>query len=171
MEFYDVLKRRHSTRSFQDREVEKEKIERIVSAASLAPSAGNLQAYRVYVVKTKEVKEGLVTAALGQGFIAEAPIVLVSCADQKQSAAKYGERGAELYAVQDATIAAAYSQLAATAEGLASVWVGAFDPLEVSRVVNAEPYNVPVVIIPIGYPAETPEGRDRRKLSEIVREV
>ncbi len=171
MDFYEVLKKRHSIRAFEEREVEKEKIEKITAAFSLAPSAGNLQAYQVYVIKTREVREQLADAALGQGFIAEAPVALVFCADQQQSAGKYGERGAQLYAIQDATIAAAYAQLAAAAEGLGSVWVGAFDPLEVSRLINAEPYTVPVAIIPVGYPAELPRGRDRRALKEIVKEV
>jgi len=171
MEFYDVIEGRHSIRAFQDKDVEKEKITKILSTVSLCPTAGNLQAYKIYVVKTKELKEELSEAALGQGPVAEAPIVLVFCADQKQSAMKYDERGAQLYAIQDATIAAAYAQLAATAEELGSVWVGAFDPLEVSRILNIEPYHIPVAIIPIGYPAEIPEGRDRRDLKEMVIEV
>ena len=171
MEFYDVLKKRHSVRAFEDKDIEKEKLEKIIGAFSLSPSAGNLQAYKVHIIKTKEVKEALAEAALDQNFMAKAPIILVFSADQEQSTAKYGERGAQLYAVQDATIAAAYSQLAATAEGLASVWVGAFDPLEVSRVLNLESYHIPVALIPLGYTSEIPEGRDRRDVWEIVSEV
>ncbi len=171
MDFYDVLKRRHSVRAFQDREIEEEKLKKITSAFALAPSAGNLQAYIVFIVKDKRMKEELASAALDQSFIAEAPIVLVFCADQKRSEIRYGERGFQLYSVQDATIAAAYAQLAATAEGLGSVWVGAFDPLEVSRIVNAGSYTVPVAIIPIGYPAEQPSLRERREIKEIVKEL
>jgi len=171
MDFYDVLKKRHSVRAFQDKEIEKEKLEKIAAAFSLAPSAGNLQAYTVYLVKKQETKKELAEAALGQDFISQAPVTLVFCADQQQSAVKYGERGAELYAVQDATIAAAYAQLAAAAEGLGSVWVGAFDALEVSRILNLEPYHVPVAIIPLGYPAEIPKGRSRRNPKELLREI
>lgn len=171
MDFYEVLKKRHSIRTFQDKGIEKEKLEKIIAAFSLAPSAGNLQAYKVYTVSKKDIREQLAEAALGQDFIAAAPIVLVFCADQQQSASKYGERGAEFYALQDATIAAAYAQLAAAAEGLGSVWVGAFDPFEVSRILDLESYSVPVAILPIGYPAEIPEGRNRKAITEIVREV
>lgn len=171
MDFYDVIKRRHSIRLFEDKDVEKEKLVKILSAVSLAPSAGNLQAYQVYVVKTKKVKEELALACLGQESVENAPLVLVFCADQQQSAEKYGERGAQFYALQDATIAAAYSQLSAAAEGLGSVWIGAFDPLEVSRVLDADAYIVPVAVIPLGYPAELPQGRDRRSLDELVIEV
>jgi nitroreductase len=171
MDFYDVLKRRHSVRAFQDRGVEEGKLKQIISAFTLSPSAGNLQAYIVYIVKEKRMKEELASAALDQSFIAEAPVVLVFCADQRRSEVRYGERGAQLYSIQDATIAAAYAQLAATAEGLGSVWVGAFDPLEVSRIVNAGPYTVPVALIPIGYPAEQPSRRERREIKEIVKEL
>ncbi|NYZ77231.1 nitroreductase family protein [Candidatus Micrarchaeota archaeon] len=171
MEFYEVLKKRHSVRVFQDKEIEKEKMERITSAFFLAPSAGNLQAYKVYTIRSKEMKEELVIAALDQSFLADAPVVLVFCADQQRSAMKYSERGADLYSIQDATIAAAYAQLAAAAEGLSSVWVGAFDPLEVSRIVDAEPYTVPVAIIPIGYPAEMPQPRERRRIEDIVKSI
>lgn len=171
MEFYDVLKNRHSIRAFQDKEVEKEKMDKILAAATLAPSAGNLQAYKLYTVQSKGKREELAIAASDQYFISEAPLALIFCADQKHSAMKYDERGAELYAVQDATIAAAYAQLAATAEGLSSVWVGTFDPLEVSRILNLNSYVVPVAILPIGYAAEQPKPHERRGMNEVVKEI
>jgi len=130
-----------------------------------------LQAYKIYVVKTREAREGLVAATHYQDFVAQAPVVFVFCIDIRRAAAKYGERGETLYCIQDATIAAAYCQLAATAEGLSAVWVGAFDPLEVSRVVNAGPYQVPVCVLPVGYPNETPEITERRPLKELLKEV
>ena len=171
MDFYDVIKRRHSIRIFEDKEIEKEKIGKILSVISLAPSAGNLQAYKVFVVKTKKVREELSLACMAQESVENAPVVMVFCADQQESAAKYDERGAQFYALQDATIAAAYSQLAAAEEGLGSVWIGAFDPLEVSRVLNLDAYIVPVAVVPMGYPAELPKGRDRKNLDEIIIEV
>ena len=171
MEFYDVLKKRHSVRDFAPKEVEQQKVKRILEAAQKAPSAGNLQAYKVYVVRSKEAKESIVIAALYQDFIAQAPVLLVFCADKAQSAAKYGERGAGLYAIQDATLAAAYSQLAATAEGLSCVWVGAFDPLEVSRIIKADSHEVPVALVPIGYPKGKAGITGRRPPKEIIKEV
>ena len=101
----------------------------------------------------------------------QAPVALVFTADQQRSASKYEERGFEFYSMQDATIAAAYSQLAATALGLSSVWVGGFDPLEVSRLVKAGPYEVPAAIIPVGYPGEDPGRAPRRGMKSMVREV
>ncbi len=166
MEFFDVIEKRHSVRSFRSKEVEAEKLEKIIEAANKAPSAGNLQGYEIVVVREKETKQRLSKAALNQEFIAEAPIALVFCANPVRSSAKYGERGANLYCVQDATIAAAYAQLAATDLGLASVWVGAFATEEVSRTINATDV-VPVAIMPIGYSNKTPYKTPRRSLDDL----
>ncbi|MBD3210060.1 nitroreductase [Candidatus Micrarchaeota archaeon] len=171
MEFYDVIQERHSCRSFLEKEVENEKLRRILGAVLQAPSAGNLQAYRIYVVRSREAREGIARAALDQQFIAKAPIVLVFCADKSRSEMRYGQRGMELYALQDATIAAAYAQLAARAEGICSVWVGAFEPLEVSYQVNTESSEVPVAIVPLGYSEKKPEQTPRRPFGEVVKEV
>jgi nitroreductase len=171
MDFFSVLKHRHSVRAFKEDEIEKEKVDRIIAAAMLAPSAGNLQAYLIFVVKNKEAKKKIASACYGQDFVAIAPLLLVFCADRERSYQKYEERGYELYSTQDATIAAAYAQLAAAAEGLGSVWVGAFDPLEVSRIMELEPHVVPVVLLPVGYAAEQPRMRERRPVNEIVKEI
>ena len=171
MEFYDVIEKRHSVRAFSDKKIEKEKLSKILAAAMKAPSAGNLQAYKIYAVKSAETKEALVGACMYQEFIAQAPVVLVFCSDIKQSEQKYGQRGAELYAPQDATIAAAYAQLAVAAEGLSSVWVGGFDPLEVSRIMDIPSFEVPVAVLPVGYAAEEPYITERRDAKEIIKEV
>ncbi|MGB9703328.1 MAG: nitroreductase family protein [Candidatus Micrarchaeales archaeon] len=169
MEFFEVLKKRHSIRVFQKREIEKEKILEIMNAINSAPSAGNLQSYKVFIVRDEKKKEKLVEASFGQEFIAQAPVVFVFCALQKEN--KYGERGKRLYSLQDATIAAAYSQLAATALGLGSVWVGAFDENKVLEILGNPKDLLPIAIIPIGYKGEEPKGRKRKKLEEIFQEV
>ncbi len=162
MEFRELIKKRHSVRDYEDKEIGEDKIGRILEAANNAPSAGNLQAYRIYLVRNR--KEELMMAAYGQEQILHAPIVLVFASVEKESSQKYGERGAELYSVQDATIACAYAQLAVTDEGLGSVWVGAFDPLEVSRITGLGSYEVPIALLPIGYPAEEPRETSRKPL-------
>ena len=169
MKFFEVLEKRHSTRSFRNKEVEEEKIKKIMEAVNSAPSAGNLQSYKVFIVKDKEKKKKLVDASFGQEIIAEAPIVFVFCADQKNQ--RYGKRGKRLYSLQDATIAAAYSQLAATALGLGSVWVGAFDEKEVLKVLGNPEQLLPIAIIPIGYSDEKPKQRIRKTLEEIFKEL
>ncbi len=173
MEFHDVLKNRFSVRKFSPKVLESKKLLTIIESVLKAPSGGGLQAYKIYLVRSQEAKEALMIAADSQECVMEAQCVLVFCADQRRSGHKYGGRGEDLFCVQDATIAAAYAQLSATAEGLASVWVGAFEPLEVARIVNATSFEVPVVMIPIGYAIEGTirEKHVKRPLKEMVIEV
>ena len=110
MEFYEVLQRRRSVRSFLEKDIEKEKLSNVLKALMSAPSAGNLQSYVVYAVRSKDAKEALLPAMDYHESVAVAPILLVFCADPRRSETKYGQRGFELFAAQDATIAAAYSQ-------------------------------------------------------------
>jgi nitroreductase len=171
MDFFETVMVRRSVRVFQEKDVDALDVKQIIESSMQAPSAGGLQAYRIYLVRNKETLEALAFAAHGQECVSKAPLAIVFTADQKRSASKYQERGFEFYSVQDATIAAAYSQLAAAALGLGSVWVGGFDPFEVSRLVRAGAYEVPVAIIPIGHPAENPARPQGRSMKALVREV
>ena len=168
MEFFDVIQARHSTSSFADHAVEQEKILKILEAANSAPSAGNLQAYEIYVVTDPKKRDGLSCAALGQEYIANAPVALVFCTHPERTEFQYTERGARLYTVQNATIACSFAMLAATALGLGCVWVGAFDEKAVRQIVGAPERQTPVAILPIGYPTAQPEHRPRRSLKELT---
>lgn len=170
MEFHEVIERRRSIREYTDEPIDPSVLERILYVVGRAPSAGNLQAYRVDVVRTAARRRALSEAAEGQDFVARAAVDLVFFADPDRSAAVYGRRGSSLYAVQDATIAAAYAQLAATNEGLASAWVGTFDDRKVSAVCDERKLR-PVAIIPIGYGSEDPRPTSRRPLPEVVRDL
>lgn len=164
MDFEEVVRKRQSIRRFEEKEIPEEKIRNILELANLSPSAGNLQARKVFLIKDKETKERITS---GRDFISEAGVVLVVCADQNESA-EYGEWGRELYSIQDATIFTSYLQLAATSLGLASCWVGAFDEEEIKRILNIPEGLKPIAILPIGYPAEKPTRTPRKKLEDIV---
>jgi len=166
MEFVEVLTQRRSVRSYKPQPVEESKLKRIFEAANMAPSAGNLQAYQVQVVREQTKRSALAKAAHDQGFIAEAPVCLVFCADPNRSAAKYGNRGSELYSVQDATIAGTFAMLAAVDLGLATVWVGDFDEKRVQQVLEVKSIR-PVVMFSLGYAAELPSPSPRRAIEEI----
>lgn len=167
MDLFGAMNERRSVRKYLAKPVEEQKLEKILKAVNEAPSAGNLQAYKIYVVRKNVTKRMLSDAAFGQSFIEEAPIVLVFCAFPEESAKRYGTRGANLYSIQDATIAASYAQLAATALGLASCWIGAFDKEKVKEILKIEK-ELPVAVIPIGYAAEKPEKPRRKKLNELI---
>jgi nitroreductase len=171
MEFFEVLKKRHSIRAYQNKPVEEEKLTKILEAANSSPSAGNLQAREIFLIRDETKKQLLAQAAYGQDFIAEAPVVLVFCSNPSRSSSKYGKRGEYLYSLQDATISASYAQLSATALGLSTVWIGAFDDKEVLKVLGNPEGLLPVTILLIGYPAEKPYATSRRKLEDLVHEV
>ncbi len=168
-DFFETVRHRHSVRKFRtDLPVEPEKLHAILEMACAAPSAGDLQAYRIIVVKDEQQRMALSGAAGHQSFIAEAPLCLVFCSDPLRSGQKYGERGRSLYAVQDTTIAATYAQLAVVAAGLASTWIGAFDETAVARALRLEAGLEPIALLSVGYAAELPEATPRRPLRDVV---
>ncbi len=171
MEFSDVILNRHSIRTFTDQTVEPDKLQKILETANLAPSAGNLQAYEIYVVTDAKKRDGLSCAALAQEYIAVAPVALVFCTHPELTEGRYTERGTRLYTVQDATIACTFAMLAATNIGLGSVWVGTFDEKVVRMIIGAPEGQVPVVILAIGYPGEFPTQHPRRPLEHITHSV
>lgn len=169
-DFFETVRHRHSVRKYHaDLDVEGEKLHALLEMACAAPSAGDLQAYRVVVVRNPDQRRRLAEAADRQTFIGEAPVCLVFCADPRRSEAEFGTRGARLYALQDATIAAAYAQLAGVSLGLGSTWVGRFDEDRVRSALDLDPELVPVALISVGYPAELPEATPRRRLQDMVR--
>ena len=170
--FLEMVDARRSIRRFEDAPVPEALVDRVLAAAMRAPSAGNLQAYQICVVRDPAIRRRLDAASGNQGPVAQAPVVLVFCAMPARSAAKYGAKGEQLFCVQDATIACAYAQLAATALGLASVWIGAVHEQEVVQEALRLPEGLwPVAFLPIGHPAESPVTPPRRALSELVREL
>ena len=171
MDLFETIRARQSVRAYQPREIEPPKLQAILSAANQAPAAGNMQAYEIYLVRDKDKKQGLARAALNQDFIAQAPVVLVFVANPDRSSPRYGQRGEMLYCLQDATIAVAYAQLAATALGVATCWIGAFEDRAVARAIKLPRTQRPVAMLPIGYAAETPKPTTRRSLAELVHEV
>ena len=168
-DFFETVRHRHSIRKYQaDMPVEAEKLYAILEMACAAPSAGDLQAYRILVVREPTERAALAQACDGQVFIAEAPVCLVFCADPTRSAQVFGERGAALYALQDTTIAAAYAQLAIVAAGMGSTWIGYFDEQRVRTTLNLGSELVPLALLSLGYPAELPSPSSRRRLDEVV---
>jgi nitroreductase len=171
MDYFELIQARRSIRAYQPRPVEEDKLTRILEAARRSPSAGNLQAYMIVIVRDAATRKALSRAALNQDFLAQAPVVLAFFADQQRAATKYHKRGVELYSLQDATIACAYAQLAAAQLGLGTVWVGAFDDAAVRCVLKTQADWRPMALLPIGYPAETPASTSRRPLDELAKEA
>lgn len=171
MKFNEVLIKRSSIRSFKNVKINDDDINEIINLTISAPSAGNLQAYKIYIIENKEMLNKLVVAAWGQNYISQANLAFVFCALPLISSEKYGNRGANLYSIQDATIAATYCQLAATSLNLASVWVGAFDDQETSKIMNLPESEIPVAIIPIGHANEIAYPTSRKNIDKVIQRI
>jgi len=163
-----LFRDRFSCRTFAPDQIPRAQVEELLDAARWAPTGGNLQPWRFVVVTGAARKTDLAAAALDQVFIATAPVVIVVCALPHQSGRTYGDRGRELYAVQDTAAATQNLLLAATATGLAACWVGAFDEERVRLILGLQRSWRPVALVPVGLPAEVPSRRSRRPLADIV---
>lgn len=170
MDILETILKRRSVRKFKKNLVPKEIIEKLKDALIWAPSAGNLQARKFYFVFNEEKKKELARAALNQDFIAQAPLVIVGCCDLEKIS-WYGERGKNLYAICDVSVAIENLMLLATEEGLGTCWVGAFNEEEVSKILNLPKKERPIVILPVGFPAEIPSPPEREPKEKSIKEI
>ncbi len=167
MNILQAVKDRRSIRNFHKKDIPEEIIDRLTEALIWAPSAGNLQARKFYFVRDAVIKKDLVSAALGQSFISEAPLVIVGCTDSRISG-RYGERGVALYSIQDVAASIMGMMLVAHENGLGTVWVGAFRENEVSKVLGLAENLRPVAIVPVGYPSRFPSPPRRVSKEEAI---
>jgi len=167
-EVLKAVKERRSIRSFLKKEIPEELIKKLIEAIIWAPSAGNLQARKFFFIKNRDLKLKLAYASLNQMFIVEAPLVIVGCIDINKIYPRYGERGVYLYAIQDVSCSITNAMLVAHENGLGSVWIGAFREDEVSKILNLPKHLRPVVILPVGYPADIPKAPPRVSIHEAV---
>jgi nitroreductase len=171
VDFWQVVQARQSVRAFdQERDVPSEAVTKLLEAAIRAPSAGNCQPWQFFVVRNEDTKRDLARAALDQWFLSEAPVVIVVCTDPERSARRYGDRGRQLYSLQDTAAAIENLLLAVAASGLGACWVGAFDEGAAAGALDLDRRLRPVAIIPIGYPVKHPGGQtERLPLGSVVK--
>lgn len=167
MNLMDALRGRRSIRRYLKGPVTKEMARALVEAGETAPSAGNLRARRYFVVTKPDIRKALAMAAYGQHHVESAPLLIVVCADLKRSSSRYGDRGG-LYSIQDATASVMCLLLAAHDMGLGACWSGAFDEEIVKEALSLEDHILPVAIISLGWPGETPSPPPRRQEREIL---
>jgi nitroreductase len=141
---------RHSAREFTGEPVAPDDVDLLMEALRSAPSAGNMQPWFFYVVTDRNVRTGLATAAYRQGFVAEAPLVFVVCAEPERSASRYRDRGRDLYCYQDTAAAVENLLIVANMLGYGACWVGAFDEDAVRAVLDVPGHLRPVALVPVG---------------------
>ena len=167
-DLFAVMAKRRSTRKFSDKPVETTKIDKIIAAADTAPTAGNYQGFEIFYVKSPEKKKQLVEACNKQPYV-DAPVVLVFCKNPSRVKFDFPDNILAKFAIQDATLAAGYSQLASQALGLSSIWIGMFDEKKVMDVIGTD--LIPSSVLCIGYPEQTKFPKPRRNLKDLVHVV
>ena len=167
-DIFNVMATRRSTRKFSKNPVEKWKIDKILAAADTAPTAGNFQGFEIFYINDKDVKEELAKASNNQSYV-NAPLVLVFCMNPSRVKLEFPQKVIMKFSIQDATLAAAYSQLAASALGLSSIWIGMFDEEKVKEIIGTELR--PTSILSIGYTIKKRPAKLRRQLKELIHVV
>jgi nitroreductase len=179
MELFEAINKRRSIRRYSDIPLDEDTLTQVFEAVRQSPSWKNLQCWRFVVVRDAGDKEKLAEYSFLEGFfetkgykfnpakkaIAEAPVVIVACADRKDSG---DVRGQEYYLV-DMGIASQTLMLAARGLGLGTVFVGIYDEDKVRELLDI-PSEVRVVgMIPMGYPHEEKDrGPSRKEVSDIL---
>ncbi|MEM4378379.1 MAG: nitroreductase family protein [Candidatus Nitrosotenuis sp.] len=168
-DLFRVMATRRSTRNFDtSRMVEQWKVDKILAAADTAPTAGNFQGFEVFYIKDKEIKKRLVEAANNQPYV-NAPVVLVFCMNPERVKMDFPPETLAKFSLQDATLAAAYSQLAASALGLSSIWIGMIDEEKIMQILDTKLR--PSSILCVGYPQKKRPPKSRRKLKDLIHVV
>ena len=168
MDFQQLAAARRSIRNFSDAPVSDALVTQLLEAAHWAPSAGNLQPWRFYVIKNKQVQGEICDRCYPASWLKKAPLLIVVAADQNKSSWRYHERGAELYCLQDTAAAIQNLLLGAQSLGLGSCWVGAFSEEACAQILHLEKDVRPVAILPIGYAQEKPAGPGRAPAEQSV---
>ena len=150
MDIYETIALRKSIRAFMDKDVPDGLLTRLFEAARLAPSASNRQEWRFIVVRESEMRKKIALAAFGQKHIAQAPVVLVCCAQTNNHIMACDQL---CYPI-DVAIAVTHITLCATAEGLGTCWIGAFYEEQVKKALDIPSEIRVVALLPIGYPQD-----------------
>ncbi len=166
MVLLDLFRNRRSIRKYRPVDVPYDILIEAIEAGRWAPSSGNLQNWRFIIVKNREKIKKIAEACNYQGFVAEAPALIVVCSNTDEVVSYYGKRG-KFYAIQNVAAAIENILLYLSAKGLGSCWIGAFDEKKIKEILEV-PEGVEIhAVITVGYPDEEPKS-NRKPLREIV---
>jgi nitroreductase len=165
MEFSDLIRKRYSVRGYKPDPVEDEKLERVLEAMRLAPTATNNQAFQFLVIHTEGREEEL-RRIYKQRWFTDAPVVICASGIPAEN---WVRKDGKNYNDVDVAIAMDHLILAATNEGLGTCWIGAFDAQAAKEVLGLPEGVEPIVFTPLGYPDAEPKAKKRKELSELVR--
>jgi nitroreductase len=165
MEFGELIAKRYSVRAYKPEPVEDDKLQKVLDAARLAPTACNIQPFKLIVVKTHGRQNELRKIYKADWFV-QAPVIICGCTVPSRAwVRQYDNKN---HADIDLAIAMDHLILAATDLGLGTCWIGAFDPDAARKVLNIPDNLTPAIFTPLGYPADLPRVKQRKTLDELV---
>jgi len=165
MQFSELVKKRYSVRSYRPDPVEDDKLEQVLEAARLAPSAANRQPFQLVIVHTAG-REAELNRIYARPWFVQAPLVICVCGNPSQA---WVRRDGKSYCDVDVAIAVDHLTLAAADLGLGTCWIGAFDPTTAREILGLPNEIEPVAFTPLGYPNDEPKPKVRKSLDELVR--
>ncbi len=168
METSDCIMTRASVRSYKPDDIPEDTVKEILEAAIQAPCAGNIQEWEFVVVRNPGNRKRLAQAAFEQNVVSDAPVVIVVCANIREIGNAYGERGENVYSIQDTAAATQNLMLSAWDKGIGSCWIGSFNEKQVKDILVLPGHVRPLAIIPLGYPASEPSKPARKPLEKTV---
>lgn len=164
MDYFELISQRRSVRAYKDDAVEELKLQKILEAARLAPTAANRQAFKVIVIHTKGLEEEL-RRIYNRDWFVKAPVVLCVCSEPGKAWVRYDGKS---YSDVDAAIVMDHIILAATALGLGTCWIGAFNPDAARHALKLEPGMEPIAFTPLGYAEKTEFKKIRKPIEDIT---
>jgi nitroreductase len=165
MDFNQLIKKRYSVRAYKSDCVEEEKLQQVLEAARLAPTAANRQPFQFIVIHTKG-KEAELKRIYEPDWFTQPPLIICVCATAAQAWSRIDKKN---YSEVDATIAMDHLILAAADLGLGTCWIAAFNPTAAREILGLPDNVEPIAFTPLGYPADEPREKRRKPISQLVR--
>jgi nitroreductase len=165
MEFSELIQKRYSVRAYRSDPVEDEKLQQVLEAARIAPTAANRQPFQFIVIHTWG-REAELKRIYGQDWFVQPPLIVCACAIPSKA---WVRRDRKNYGEVDLAIAMDHLILAATNLGLGTCWIAAFDPIAAREILHLPDEVEPIAFTPVGYPADQPTPKKRKALSGLVR--
>jgi len=167
-EFFNIIYSRKSTRKYLGIPVEWDKITKIVDAARVGPSAGNLQPVRTIIVQDQKKRTQISESCLSQHWMSSAPVHIIITTNPEHPERYYGEKGKQKYALQDASMAGMTMMLAATALKLGSCWISLFNEEKIKETLDIRPEVDVHGIITIGYSADKEKKTIKKRIGDVT---
>ena len=159
MQIFEGIDKRRSIRAYKDLPVEKDKLDKLLEAARLAPTAANKQKYKLVIVnyEEKDLKNKLAVACNNQQFVCTASNIIAGVSEPEYK-----------WHQVDTAIVLQHIVLEAVELGLGTCWIGAFKEDEIKKILKIPDDKKVVALLIVGYPAESPSKRPRKDISELV---